>query len=331
MNIGLDIGNGYVKAISGEARLAFASAIGQWTPETNGSKVRIQPPNTSIVSVDGTMRIVGDYAARQSRVLLSNMNDQRWMQPDVIRLLATTALGLISKRTKKTSFNLVTGLPLTHFSAHASKVGEILRGHYAATIDGSDVEFDVSIKRVGIGILRCTVGTWAETVKLEPSGDLVPYQKVGIVDVGTGTTDITLVELMGDEPTINKDQSASFNDGWVTVTSRVNDFLREQGTNADHWQIDEAITKYRCKMGMLDIEAAAQDGIKILADTVCQDITKVWGNCALIDHIFLCGGPANTLGSIIKAKLGLSQIQFMPEPFWTTASGYLRMANYAPA
>lgn len=333
--VGLDLGNWNVKAFSFTAtnpiRLCIASSIAGNFADRNGGKVKTLGSNTYRISSDKFgERLVGDSAAMQSNTLFGSMSDARWEQADALLPLVYVALAKISMGTDETHYQLATGLPLNHFDAYADATLKILRGDHKYTFNGKDMWCHIEVAPVNKGVLKCTLATWAEFVKLDVDGNINgDYNRIGFVDIGGGTTDLTVIAPDSDgDPTMLHDSSKSYKIGFSTVTKKLMEKLSLDGIDTNHWELERLIRNGKTTFGQVNFERWLQDAVEEVSDSIKDKMTELWNNGRDLDRIVICGGPANTLAPKIINKYGATNVTVLDDPLFATARGYARMAEF---
>jgi len=159
--IGMDLGFGFCKVVSGEDTYIFPSIVGSGGDDI--LKVSgIKSPNIEkeTVSVDGMRLLVGESAIKQALRTYS-VRAKSWIDSLAYRALLCHALRLAGVGSESREVTIVTGLPVSHYRSYRDRLTHLIKESA-----GAEVEVKVTLqplaKQNGVSITR----TKAEFIKL---------------------------------------------------------------------------------------------------------------------------------------------------------------------
>ena len=313
LKIGIDIGYGYVKAINDEGqKISFPAMI---APSGNGLGLGDVFKDTVEyqVTIDQSKYMVGD-AAKQSFLATQTMSREK--PPKIHDPLLLTAAHLLSGDDDRLEIGV--GLPLAYYSAQKGSLKNRLQNLKADVIIGDKhkhISFDrVDVFPQGAGVLLCCQSM------LPLSG------YVGLIDIGTYTTEYILFQMKSGRPIPVLEASGSVEAGVHLVYSAVaREFQNKTGSPLPA-EMEAAVTEkslrgeqitFDGQKHMLDAIQARED----VALVICQKVLSAWGNrTGHIETTLLAGGGALFFRQSLKGFPGQYIVQ---EPFFANARGYL--------
>lgn len=317
MNIGLDVGYSHTKAVSGDRRANFPSAVG--TPD----QARFSLNGTeSIVLVEPDHVQIGAGAVAQSR-FLKRREDRGWVESNEWRALFLAAVSELTSATRA-ELRIVTGLPVAFYDDRAMVRDRLLGTHrlrredrHAQTVDVTDCK--VIPQPFGCLLTACLNNRGDITDKTLATGS------VGVIDVGGKTTNLLSVNRLAE---VGR-ETASVNVGaWDAVRG----LQRWLDTNTpdlelrDH-QVIEAIIDRRVNYygEPQDLSEPVADVLAPMADQVLAQATQLWNGAAALDAILVSGGGALLLGPYITAHFRHARV--VSEPVFANALGFWRFSE----
>jgi len=318
MNIGLDIGYSAVKAVAGDRRVTFPSAVG--TPD----KARFSLNGTNaIILLQPDHVQVGQEAILQSR-FLNRREDRHWIESDEWYSLFLAALSELTTATA-VDLRIVTGLPVA-FYADRDAVRDRILGEHRTQREGRHAQvFKVTEARVIPQPFGCLLAA-----TLGDGGGVVDQGlatgAVGIIDIGGKTTNLLSVNRLSE---ISR-ETASVNVGAWDVVRAVRNWLGDHCPDLelrDH-QVIEAIIAHQVKYygEPVDLAEVVEATLEPLAAQVLASATQLWNGAAALEAILVSGGGALLLGPYIKAHFRHARI--VDDPTFANALGYWRFAQY---
>lgn len=317
MNVGMDIGYSAVKAVAGERRVTFPSAVG--TPDKarfslNGS--------TSIVLVSPNHVQVGAGAISQSR-FLHRREDRRWIESDEWYALFLAALTELTTA-KRAELRIVTGLPVAFYGDRAA-VRDRLLGNHRAQRESRNAQ---SLQVVETKVIPQPFGALLAAT-LDSRGRIADHDlatgAVGILDVGGKTTNLLSVNRLSE---IGR-ETASVNVGAWDAVRAVRGWLSEHCPDLelrDHQIIEAIIARQVRYYGEpVNLTAAVEDVLEPLAEQVLAEATQLWNGAAMLDAVLVSGGGALLLGPYIQQHFRHARV--IEEPVFANALGFWQFAQ----
>jgi plasmid segregation protein ParM len=318
MNTGLDIGYSAVKAVSGERRITFPSAVG--TPD----KARFSLDATaSIIMVEPDHVQIGDGAISQSR-FLQRREDRHWVASAEWYSLALAALTELTPATR-VDLRIVTGLPVAFYDDRAVVRDRLLGSHKAQREDRPAQSFNV----VDCRVIPQPFGALLAAA-LDDRGRIVDRDlatgAVGVIDVGGKTTNLLSVNRLSE---ISR-ETASVNVGAWDVVRAVRDWLASHYPGLEelrpHQIVGAVIARQARYYGeAVDLSAIVDDTLTPLADQVIAEASQLWNGGATLDAILVSGGGALLLGPYINTSFRHARV--VGDPVFANALGFWRFSE----
>ncbi len=317
MQAGFDMGYSATKAVSGERRVTFPSAVG--TPD----KARFSlNGDTSIILVSPDHVQVGDEAVKQSR-FLHRREDRKWTGGSEWYNLFLAALTELTTATRA-ELRIVTGLPVAFFDDKV-KVRDRLLGVHRVQREGRRAQlFTVADCRVIPQPFGALLAATLNDRGRITDKDLATGA-VGIIDVGGKTTNLLSVNRLAE---IGR-ETASVNVGAWEAVRGLRQWLDAECPDLelrDHQIIDAIIARLVKYYGEpVDLAGAVDAILEPLAAQVVAEATQLWNGGAQLDAILVSGGGALLLGPYVKRHFRHARI--MQEPVFANALGFYRFAQ----
>jgi len=334
LQIGVDVGYGFVKAVSSEGgRVSFPSVVaplfGERRLELPGV-AGAEPAYEVEVGVgsDRPQRFaVGDYALHcEGAVRAWRLDGQAAHENTKVLLLAACALLGCGAGTE-----LGLGIPLElYVGDRAAEWEGAFSGVSARVRVGSGPAREVSFSRVLV-FPQAMGALFAEAFRRDGRGPELLRKDVGVVDVGYRTTDLLLMRSLpgvalsrpdpGRSTTIDRGVSWVYEQVWLAVQSRLKrpvDFLLvEQGFlhRGGLLRLGEAV---------FDLEGEAEQYRERLAREIGDEVRRYWSAYLdRLDAILVAGGGGQYLyGHLSDALPGC---HLAKDAAFSNAAGYLAM------
>lgn len=182
----VDVGSGVTKVRAGDRRFSMQSLAG--TPTATGHD--IEKADGAIVQFGNRRHATGERAYAEVRPdRLVNTRDDSWYQTDAYLALMYNAMAKVLPKGYEGKVSLCTGLPQALFVEHKSTLAKRLARKHRFTVNGE--EFKVFIRLADVSVLPQVMGLFISRMELDRS---LQHQKVAVIDVGTFTTDWTIVD-----------------------------------------------------------------------------------------------------------------------------------------
>lgn len=323
--VSVDVGYGYTKAVSSSGqRSIFPSVIapaahdllGGFMEDSLGHRVRVR-------RLDGSAeeRLVGEAAARSVAAVTTLAKNKPADMHDTLVLAAAYLVGVGTAGPLPAQTDLAVGLPLAFYRAQR----DALRARLEAlsvwvSADGGEERY-ISFRRVLV--LPQGAGVVAAFPELLPEKGLV-----GVVDVGTYTTDYLLLEKLPGraEPRPVLECCGSSEVG-VHLAHRAvaREFQAKTGAPLPPEMWEEAVRAgsvvYEGKT--VDLSGAVERALGDAAQAISQRVLGAWGNRAgFVTCVILAGGGSLLLKKRLAACLPC--VVEAPDPVFANALGFLR-------
>ncbi len=195
MNVGIDLGYGFVKATNGERTVKFPALVE--VGRAQGGTFRAADYE---VTIDGVTYFVGDLARREGKSLINLSN--ALAKEEELRVLWLTALALLGDEPA----SVVTGLPLSQyetrerFSEQLAKMrGTVTLGKKTRIVDTESVQVvPQAMGAMMAGLLEPETMALRNPRWMEQGGYLL------LVDVGTRTTGVVTFETQPEFTWVSK-------------------------------------------------------------------------------------------------------------------------------
>ncbi len=320
MKIGIDIGYGFTKAVNenGE-KVIFPSLVAPAAGHDALGGVFSQTQEYRVGIAAGHKKVdllVGDVA-RHSFAVSQALNKEK--PPELHDPLLLTAIGLLGE--KSSEFSIGVGLPLAYYTSQKENLKQRLNQlSVFVTINGIEQYVsgpEVQVLPQGAGVLL-------------KAGNKLPLRGyVGVVDLGTYTTEYLLFDIKDGQPVPILEACGSVEIGTNLVYSAVaREFQAQTGsplpTGMEHEITRQALNReaihYYGKAYYLD--DVAYTARKNVSTALSQKVLAAWGNrTGYIQYTFLAGGGPLFFGSDLCNSFPCPAI--VDEPVFANAEGYL--------
>lgn len=317
MNIGLDIGYSAVKAVSGDRRVNFPSAVG--TPD----KARFSLNGaTNVILVEPDHVQIGDSAIAQSR-FIHRREDRKWIESPEWYMLFLAAMTELTAATRA-DLRVVTGLPVAFYSDKDAVRDRLLGDHRVQREERHAQNLTVSECRVIPQPFGCLLAA-----SLDDRGYITDQRiaggTVGVIDAGGKTTNLLSVNRL----TEIGHETASVNVGAWDAVRAMRTWFDQHCPDLDlrdHQVIERIIARQTNYYGQpVDLSAAVGAILEPLADEVLAAASQLWNGAAALDAILVSGGGALLLGPYIVDHFPHARV--VDEPVFANALGFWRFSQ----
>lgn len=334
VTVGLDIGYGVTKAVTGDASAVFPSV---WMParevKFKADELAEKYPGEQLTDDDGSW-FVGDLATRQGRQadlrnLRGHTADEKTIGHIYRVRLAKVALGKLlaghAANGDAVHVRLATGLPVDHM-ASAALLKEALGGQHRIQTDQTDMVVNVT----DVMVMPQPYGTIYRHMLTE-RGTLNPchtYTRTGVLDVGRFSIDVAL-----DDNGEYLDAFSGSSEAGMYLAQEVIEaaYQRARGTNErPRYQDVETILKAGCvRIGgqLVDFTHDREQAIEPVVQAALNLMSDKWGSGALPDVIYIAGGGGPVVAADIKAAY--PQAELTDAAQLSNAQGYFNYARFA--
>lgn len=330
--IAIDLGNGTTSFKAGNGKAGSFSSLVKSHKDTSGLGL---PPGQEIFRTkDGAMYLVGESCREEGAAIRST--DSSFYSSNDIRVLFLRVLAECGIKNPI----IVTGLPTEFFNSEVAEFEECLRKW--AKGEGY---FPQLIK-----VLPQWAGPWFDDELENEKGDRIPLDlvlkgKIGIIDIGQGTTDVgqfsngrvsesrhgeskgvsdihraIFTQLKSKPESVNADSKRS------NILPK--DFKLDKQTTEytiDQWIRDGYIPWRGTQIDMKQVSMAARN--EFAKDVLPRCIEKVWGSTDFLAGMILAGGGATVLGLDVFKTYISCPIYRAKTPELSIVRGFYRFAK----
>lgn len=327
--VGLDHGNGWVKVKTTTNEIVLPSYIAAKEDISEGltaKKLDLKVYESS--TEKGNEYVWGNDVLKANKIKSTYGSQDRYKQP-YYKLLNQFALveGLLNG--EETIFEnvwVITGVPSEEKGTSAeADLKATLEGTHLVKVEG----VDKIVKVTKVVVLPQPIGTIMSKY-LDTKGfvaeDEYESNSVGIIDVGTGTTDLDKVKELR-----RNGEAKSIPMGMFDIYKNVAKYIKHQNPSVDvkAQDVEKIFSKdgYEInKNNIVDIKEAKQKAITAVAEDIKNEITQEWKNWAQFDEIVITGGGANVLGE--KLKELIKDATIVENSQKTNADGFYKYGEF---
>ncbi len=330
MEVAIDVGYGYVKAVSATGTRIVFPAI--YAPDTddaawNATFGQAQTDRIRWIPAGGAPEDywVGEAARRRPGAR------RPWADRAVDRagyaFLVDAALAQILPATDPIALlDVAVGLPLALFSQHKAGMEALLRDH-RATVESSPGHRRQWTYR-SVTVMPQAAGAYYAATARHP--DWVSRTGLTVVvDVGYRTTDYFVIEPHGHGIRPVRALSGSFDWGLVGVTETVRrDLERSTGHLMDPLRVEAGLAAHPAEIRYqgtpVDLEPLRRRALVDLAHQVLDGLRGVWGPALSdVEHVIVAGGGAAGIVETVQAVW--PDTVLADDPMMANALGFLTM------
>jgi plasmid segregation protein ParM len=303
--LGIDLGFGFTKATDGERSLVVKSVIGEATDgRLGGPMAEARPGNDHLhLELEDRGVFVGDLAERQSALRSFTLDQDRFIT-DAARVLAVAVAAELTDSDEPVG--IVTGLPIATYRQKADELARVLRDRHSfisIAPDGARARRVIEVRDVKV--IPQPFGSMYDIV-LDDAGAIgdrqMLQQKVGIVDVGFQTSDLTV----SDRGTFLERASQSTETGVARAFATIAAKIREKsGVSVELYRLYDAMAEGRIKIRGegFDLSRLIEHVLGQLATDIASDANRLWAEEWDIDAIVITGGGGAVLAPYLTPLL----------------------------
>jgi plasmid segregation protein ParM len=323
--ISVDIGNGYTKAAANGRQLLFPSVVGREqgaiTFET-GLSGRASQLTNLVITYEGERYAIGYAAERLARMQTVEMGRGRVSSDTYKRLFAAALAATIED-----SGNLVViaSLPVEWYNGAREEARRTLAGVWSVGYQDEKLTYvidqaDLHIVPEGFGaICSLVLDSKGRSARSDLAG-----QRIGVVDIGTRTTDYLYFDALQLYPNRSggSDQ-VGVSVIWTMLKEQIN---LEYGRSLNSQELDQALHTGRITVGSqeVDINDMINSACRAMADTVRAEIGTLWQGGKDVQAIILTGGGA----PLVYSNLDYRHATLVADPVWANVIGAYQFALY---
>jgi len=321
MILSIDIGYGYTKGVGPEGlHFSFPSVIGT-AEDIRFATDLIRGGEERVVKYSDWRFFYGEQAVLQSRIQ-STIFDRSRVHDDTYKMLFVAALVELAKFVPDVRrIKVVTGLPVDFFGDRPEVI-ESFEGIYRIA---ADQVIEITVESVFVApqpfgsLFRELLNANGKI-----TNDPVEQGRVGIIDIGTYTTDF----VVADQLRYVQRLSGSIRIGWSKVINQVRQSLADQYMlELMPHEVDQAIQarKVRVRGEPVSLETMIKPAITDIQTAIIARARDLWGAAANLDMILVSGGGGPHLYDTIHAVYPHARL--LTDAFWANAEGFYRFGQ----
>lgn len=319
MIVGIDIGYGFTKATDGTRQAIFASVAGDALQADFDNEV-ISAGRGHTLTVGGRACFYGAHAQKHSRNPLALFARERTEQKGLMEVLLCAALAELGAQDR---VQVCTGLPVDWYQDKAELEALLLGAHFFE-VDGQARSVHVT----QAAVVPQPFGSFFDQV-LDADGAVLNASfaraKVGILDIGTYTTDYALSDGLEYVAKASGSKTAAMS----TVWRAVRDGIKAQwGIEYEMHQVDQIIRDGRLitVQGLpRSIDPLIRPAVDALADQVLAGARERWGTARDFARVLLTGGGAEYVKDQVLAVYPHAQL--VPQAHLGNLRGFCKYAR----
>jgi len=326
MNVGVDLGYGFLKVTDGSHEWIVPSVVGTGRDVAYHSELtlRTEEQDNLVVEVDHQRYFVGSLAVRQSGIAVRSLAENRPADPNA-KILFLAALGLVAGRTGEV-FNVVTGLPTMYYGPYRDDLNAMIMGDHRVTFHsgGNAVEKLFTVDRARI--IPQPFGTVYDAF-LDRAGNVeneaLASSRVGVIDIGFRTCDFVVSDRLEYIERLSFSTSTGLSAAYGLVADGI---LRQFRIAKTNYELDGVMSSGILRAGGRDqdITGLRDDAYRQVADKVVTEAQSVWSMNDL-DAIYITGGGGKALAPFLVPHF--ENVQLADSPQVANVHGFWKLAN----
>lgn len=310
VSIGLDHGNGYVKAMSDEVNeLILPSQIAReedFRGEAYGKEKNIKNYQTVFDEGDNQTYAWGKDVIKARQPIKTYATEERYSKLPYKLLTKFSLSELIGDQSNLTKATVVTGVPSYEKGTQLEKdLENLLLGEHIVSVEGKNRSVEVERVKILAQPLGTVMFYYLDEDGYERDDKFVDEDYYcGVLDIGSGTVDLDgLKELQ-----IQHDDRSTIRKGMFDAYHEIASFIKEKDPRADvNKEKVEIWIRKKLNKGEnpyiynptrkieVDFTEAANAAFKKLSEDIMFEVDQIW-NRSHFNEIFLTGGGADLLG-----------------------------------
>lgn len=343
--VAVDVGYGYVKAISSNGkRVLFPSVVGTGRDRGLANFIKQQSKESMSdlseihIKIDGKHYYVGEMALKNSSDATRIFERERYNH-EYSTILMNVAIQLVTKPSTE-KVMLFTGLPLDYFrTQHEQFRNKLLEENPVIEwVSGGlpNVESrKISISEIGI-FPQGMSAVWAALMnsdgKTFKQDIMEKGNQIGIIDIGFRTTDVCVCEMKGEGAFTPLLQfSETVDQGVVNLHENIKIAYQNKtgGTDLSENKIKRILERksitYRGKH--VDLSDEVEEAKVAVVNSIVDRINKLWKEEAdTFDYIFIVGGGGSLFFNHLQEQFN-HRLQTIVSSQFANAIGYYRMGK----
>lgn len=323
--VSLDIGNGYVKARGPNgASVSYPSLVAEVAENMPGFDFSLNGADKFVIGYRDRQWAIGD-TVRYEGMAVQTVTHRSRISMDFYRVLFASALSEVVRSSARISA-VISLPPAAYFDKERQKA--VISGVYdVQRITGhGPVKFHYELNANDIRVIPEGLGSVC-VLALDERGrqrgnTYLLAESVGIVDVGTYTTD--LIQL--DHLRLVKSGCTSLQTALHQIHERLRAYASGCGVDIRPHEIDMILQRgYFLKLGdRVRFDDVVTDWARELAAVISGQIRSVWNGGDAVDRIVITGGGAAYVEPFLKLEYPHLRIIEEIEPFFANCEGGYR-------
>lgn len=312
-SIGIDVGSGTTQWATADRRGMFSSLVAVW--DSSSMSGTLENPWLVKVGSIGTTYLVGPKVPLVTKDVADTLTDE-WAGSDPWLALLYAALYDAGFLSSKDSVSVAIGVPQALYRVVNKTLVERLNGVHRFSVYG--VEYLLDMK---ISVYPQASAAMAAVDELSDSGI------VGLIDVGTYTTGLSVMQLIDGDPVINHTMCGGIPRGTSVLAKHVQAYLdthHQMRMDLDRVYplLDRQLVKIKGRD--IDLRHVVDSACLSLASEVEDAADRVFRGGSEMEMIALVGGGAKYV--LPRLEKVFPQL-FMPEASeWSVVSGLAAFA-----
>lgn len=303
--LSVDLGNGYTKVISSNRRNSFPSVISVEDETAREFDARgLTGDRDFIIEYAGRRWAIGETVQTHGLLPVAIAHRTR-IQHEYYKVLFAASLAASFLRTA-TVHAVVSLPPGAYWDREAQK--DTLSGEYKISFGGSPNTYTYTVPRDELRVLPEGFGT-AALFCLDREGQIKDSwlfgTSVGVVDVGTYTTDFVMLDNMK----LVRRGTDSFPHALHDIHTRLRTYAASQGVDLDIHEVDDVLQKgYFLKGGERhSIAEHTKNWAAELSQAITAHLRTVWNGGNAVEHILVTGGGMRYVAPHIEDEFNHSR------------------------
>lgn len=306
--VGLDLGCGFTKAVSGTTTDLFKSVIGPASERAFGDDLALSGPadrhREVALPVSGGRHFLGELAERESHSPRATLDADTFFD-EFAPVLAPASLAWVFERDVE-ELGVVVGLPMAQFADHRERLTDALSGQHLVELYGRTGGTQrVAITVTDVCVLPQPLGS-ALHLLLDDEGQVgnpeVFDKKIGVIDVGLHATGLTVAQR-GD---YSERASATAPSGLAAAYRVIAQRLRESsGVEVGAHRLAAVLQEgsIRIHGTRYDLRRIAEQAYEELAASLAAFAEQHWREEWDLDLVLLTGGGGPLLAPWLAPAL----------------------------
>lgn len=296
MNVGVDLGYGFLKVTDGSHEWIVPSVVGTGRDVTYRSELTLhtEEQDNLVIEVDRQRYFVGTLAVRQSGIAVRSLAENRPADPNA-KILFLAALGLVAGRTGEV-FNVVTGLPTIYYGPYQEDLMKMVMGDHRVTFltGGEPTEKLFTVDRARI--IPQPFGTVYDAF-LDRAGNVenetLANFRVGVIDIGFRTCDFAVSDRLEYIERLSFSTTTGLSAAYGLVAEGILKQFRVAKTN---YELDDVMSTGLLRVGGRDqdITGLRDAAYRQVAEKVLAEADSMWSLYDL-DTVYITGGGGKAL------------------------------------